>query len=49
MADVDLCLNRPSTFTLTELERLLVVIVEVDIGPVPYTIPSITPVIMVYC
>ena len=39
MVDVDLGLKIPSTFHLTIQDRLLVVMVELDIGPRPATIP----------
>ena len=39
MVDVDLGLKIPSTFPLTIQDRLLVVMVELDIGPRPATIP----------
>ena len=42
VADVDLGLKIPTTFILATLEKLLVVIGEVDIGPIPDIIFPIT-------
>ena len=49
MADVDLGLNIQVNSPLTILENLLVAMGEVDIGPIPATLPPITQVTMVYC
>ena len=49
MADMDLGLKRPSNFPIATLDKLLVVIGEVDIGPRPATIPPITQVTIVDC
>ena len=49
IADVDICLNRPSILPLSIRKKLLMVIVEVDIGPITDDLPTITHVTMVYC
>ena len=49
MVDVDIGLKIPSTYTLEIREKLLVVMVYLDIGPRPATILPITQVKMVYC
>ena len=49
MEDVGLGLNRPATFHLSIWNKLLMAIVEVDIGPRPATLPPITQVTMVDC
>ena len=46
---MDLGLKRSATFPLAIWDKLLVVMVEVDIGLIPATLPPITQVIMVYC
>ena len=48
MEDMEKYLKKPATFTLAKLEKMLVVIGEVDIGPIPSTITPITQVAMVY-
>ena len=47
-SDVDLGLKIRATFSLAQLEKLLVVVVEVYICPRPSTFPPITQVFMVY-
>ena len=49
MADVDLGLNIKVNLPLTILENLLVAMGEVDIDPIPSTLPPITKVTMVDC
>ena len=49
MENVDLGQKRPATFTIKIWDKLLVVIVEVDIGPRPSTLTTITQVTMVNC
>ena len=49
MTDMDLGLNIPDTFPLETLEKLLVVIGELDIGPRLATPPPITQLTVVYC
>ena len=49
MIDVYLGLKITATFPLVIWDRLLVVMVDVDIGPRPATLPPITQVTMSYC
>ena len=49
MVYVDIGLKRSATFSLAIQEKLLVVMVEVDIGPRTSTLPLITQVAVVYC
>ena len=49
MVDVDLDLKIPETSPLAIWEEMLVEMVEVDIGPIPATLPPITQVTMVDC
>ena len=49
VTDMDIGLNIPGTFLLVILEKLLVVIGEVDIYPRPATIPPVTHVTMLDC
>ena len=49
MADLDLVLKRSATIPLKILDKLLMVIGDVDIGPRPVTISPITHVTMLYC
>ena len=49
VADVDLGLNVPATFPLVTLEKLLVVVGDVDIDPITDTLSAITHAAMVYC
>ena len=49
MIDVYLGLKITATFPLVIWDRLLVVMVDVDIGPRPATLPPITQVTMAYC
>ena len=49
MADTDLGLKRTATFPLVIQDKLLVVMGDVDIGPIPATIYPITKVTMVDC
>ena len=49
MADVDIYIKRPSTLPLTIMDKMLMVIGELDIGPRPDTLSTITQVTMVYC
>ena len=41
MADVDIGLNIPATFPFAIWKKLLVVMVELDKGPIPATFPPI--------
>ena len=45
---VYLCLQIPATLIFTIVEKVLVVMVEVDIGLIPATLTPITQVVMVY-
>ena len=47
MADVDLCLKRPSTLPLSKVDKILMVIVDMGIVPRPSTIIPISQVTMV--
>ena len=49
MTDVDLSLKLPYTLPLETWKKLLTVIEEVDIGPIPATLPPITNVTTVDC
>ena len=49
MEDVGIGLNRPTTFPLETLEKMLVGIGDVDIGTRPATLTTITQVTMLYC
>ena len=49
MTDVNLGLKIRATFALEIREKMLVVMIEVDIGPRPATLPPITQVTMSYC
>ena len=49
MIDMDLGRNRTATFPHSVQNKLLVVMEDVDLGPRPDTIPTITQVTMLYC
>ena len=50
MANMDLGINRPATLLLSIWKKLFIIIIgDVDIGPRPAAIPTITQVTMVYC
>ena len=49
MEDVDLGLNITATLNFTIVEKVLMVIVEVDIGILPATLPPITHMTMFNC
>ena len=49
IAEVDIGLKRPATFPLTKLDKLLVVIGEVNMGTRPATLPPINQATMVDC
>ena len=49
MTDVYLGLNIPATFPLATSEKILVVVIEVYIVPIPATITPITHVTMLDC
>ena len=49
MADLYIGLKIPSSVSITKLDKLLVVILEVNIGPILSTLPPITQVTMGYC
>ena len=47
--DMDLGLKRPETIILKIVDKVLIVMVEVDIGLRPATLPHITQVNVLYC
>ena len=49
LSDVDIGLNIPATFTIEKLDKLLMEIGDVDIGPIPANLPPITQVTMLDC
>ena len=49
IADVDLFINIPATFTISIVEKVLMVIEDEDIVPISATLPTIYQVTMVYC
>ena len=49
MEELDICIKRPATIYLAIVEQVLVVMVEVDIGLRPATLPPITQVDVVDC
>ena len=48
MVEVDIYLKRPTTLPLAIMEQELMLVVEMDIGHIPATIPPITQVSVVY-
>ena len=49
MEELDICIKRPATIYLAIVEQVLVVMVAVDIGLRPATLPPITQVDVVDC
>ena len=47
--DVDISLKRPGTLPIEIAEKVLMVIVDMDIVPIPETFPPISQVTMVHC
>ena len=49
MEDVDISLKRPGNLPIEMVEKVLMVIVYMDIVPIPETLPPISQVTMVDC